>query len=122
MPAAQNEKDLEHVELQSSSSSTSHSTSSAPELSLGGGGHLRTKSEDLQSPLPSPVQAQPPRPPKPALSPAAIIPVWIALSSAVIIYNNYVYNTLNFKYPVFIVTWHLTFAVRLSVFWAFRIC
>ncbi|EIN08469.1 TPT-domain-containing protein [Punctularia strigosozonata HHB-11173 SS5] len=39
-----------------------------------------------------------------------IIPVWIALSSAVIIYNNYIYNTIGFKYPVFLVTWHLTFA------------
>ncbi|KAF8884867.1 TPT-domain-containing protein [Mucidula mucida] len=39
-----------------------------------------------------------------------IIPVWIVLSSAVIIYNNYLYNTLAFKYPVWLVTWHLTFA------------
>jgi hypothetical protein len=34
------------------------------------------------------------------------------LSSTVIIYNNYLYNTLNFKFPVFLVTWHLGFAVR----------
>ena len=27
-----------------------------------------------------------------------------------IIYNNYLYNTLNFKYPVFLVTFHLAFA------------
>ncbi|KAF8999425.1 triose-phosphate transporter family-domain-containing protein [Cyathus striatus] len=47
---------------------------------------------------------------KPKLSAATIIPVWIVLSSAVIIYNNYIYNTLNFKFPVFLVTWHLTFA------------
>ncbi|KAI0676376.1 TPT-domain-containing protein [Trametes maxima] len=39
-----------------------------------------------------------------------IIPVWIVLSSAVIIYNNYLYNTLQFRFPVFLVTWHLTFA------------
>ena len=45
------------------------------------------------------------------LSATMIIPVWIALSSAVIIYNNYLYNTLQFRYPVFLVTWHLTFAV-----------
>jgi len=38
------------------------------------------------------------------------MPVWIIISSAVIIYNNYLYNTLNFKYPVFLVTFHLTFA------------
>ncbi|KAH9833268.1 TPT-domain-containing protein [Rhodofomes roseus] len=62
-------------------------------------------------PLPSPVTAQVARPAnKPKLSAAAIIPIWIVLSSAVIIYNNYVYNTLQFRFPVFLVTWHLTFA------------
>ncbi|KAI0346444.1 TPT-domain-containing protein [Trametopsis cervina] len=63
--------------------------------------------------LPSPVSANV-RPSQSAskgkLSAAAIIPVWIILSSTVIIYNNYLYNTLQFKYPVFLVTWHLTFA------------
>ncbi|KAG8983381.1 hypothetical protein FRB94_007002 [Tulasnella sp. JGI-2019a] len=44
------------------------------------------------------------------LSAATIIPIWICLSSSVIIYNNYLYNTLGFEYPVFLVTWHLTFA------------
>jgi hypothetical protein len=56
-----------------------------------------------------------PKPPKNKLSAAAIIPVWIVLSSAVIIYNNYLYNTLEFKYPVFLVTWHLSFAVRVPL-------
>lgn len=67
--------------------------------------------EDLQAEisLPSPVIATISKP-KAALSASAIIPVWICLSSSVIIYNNYLYNTLNFKYPVFLVTWHLTFA------------
>lgn len=63
--------------------------------------------------LPSPAIAATPKP-KPKLSAAMIIPVWIVLSSAVIIYNNYLYNTLAFKYPVWLVTWHLTFAVRFS--------
>lgn len=44
------------------------------------------------------------------LSAAVIIPIWIVLSSSVITYNNYVYNTLQFQYPVFLVTWHLIFA------------
>jgi len=51
-----------------------------------------------------------PSQPKPTLSAATIIPIWICLSSAVIIYNNYIYNTVEFKYPVFLVTFHLTFA------------
>lgn len=62
------------------------------------------------TPLPSPAIASTPKPKK-QLSAAAIIPIWICLSSTVIIYNNYLYNTLDFKYPVFLVTWHLTFAV-----------
>jgi hypothetical protein len=61
--------------------------------------------------LPPPVSTPAPTK-RPKLSAAAIIPVWIIISSAVIIYNNYLYNTLNFKYPVFLVTFHLTFAVR----------
>ncbi|TFK38124.1 triose-phosphate transporter family-domain-containing protein [Crucibulum laeve] len=60
--------------------------------------------------LPSPVSAAPATKPKPKVTTAVIIPIWIFLSSSVIIYNNYIYNTLNFKYPVFLVTWHLGFA------------
>jgi hypothetical protein len=41
---------------------------------------------------------------------AIIIPIWIVLSSSVIIYNNYLYNTLKFQFPVFLVSWHLVFA------------
>lgn len=66
--------------------------------------------KDASGDLPSPVSAQTPRP-KQKVSAAAIIPVWIVLSSAVILYNNHLYSTLNFRYPVFLVTWHLTFAV-----------
>lgn len=67
---------------------------------------------DVGSPLPSPITT-PAAKPKTKVSTTVIIPIWIALSSAVIIYNNYLYNTLNFKFPVFLVTWHLSFAVRL---------
>ncbi|KAK7036673.1 hypothetical protein VNI00_011338 [Paramarasmius palmivorus] len=60
-------------------------------------------------PLPAPAVAPTPKP-KQKMAAAVIIPIWIILSSTVIIYNNYLYNTLNFKYPVFTVTYHLTFA------------
>ncbi|KAF4618456.1 hypothetical protein D9613_010170 [Agrocybe pediades] len=64
--------------------------------------------------LPSPNTASPPKPTSTAakygLSASVIVPIWIVLSSSVIIYNNYLYNTLSFKYPVFLVTWHLAFA------------
>ena len=74
--------------------------------------HLEVTEKSDPSLLPSPVSAQAPKPPRPRLSAAAIIPVWMILSSSVIIYNNYLYNTLQFPFPVFLVTWHLTFAVR----------
>jgi hypothetical protein len=66
---------------------------------------------DVVGPLPSPASASPSRP-KTKLSAAMIIPIWIILSSGVIVYNNYLYNTLDFKFPVFLVTFHLGFAVR----------
>ncbi|KAI9507579.1 triose-phosphate transporter family-domain-containing protein [Russula earlei] len=66
-------------------------------------------SDSASGPLPSPASASPAKP-KPKLTASMIIPVWIVLSSSVIIYNNYLYNTLNFKYPVFLVTFHLGFA------------
>ena len=76
---------------------------------------LEVHEKDNGELLPSPVSATAPRPASPASKPkvsaAMIIPVWIVLSSAVIIYNNYLYNTLQFRFPVFLVTWHLTFAV-----------
>ncbi len=79
---------------------------------------LDVHEKDNDDLLPSPVSATLPRPAanKPKLSAAAIIPIWIVLSSAVIIYNNYLYNTLQFRFPVFLVTWHLTFAVSLICF------
>ncbi|WWC69579.1 uncharacterized protein I206_103522 [Kwoniella pini CBS 10737] len=44
---------------------------------------------------------------KSGLSPALIIPIWIALSSAVILYNKYLYSNLNYPYPIFITSYHL---------------
>jgi hypothetical protein len=77
------------------------------DIGSGGGKDSRGSS----SPLPVPASASLPKA-KHKLSAAAIIPIWIVLSSSVIIYNNYLYNTLNFRFPVFLVTYHLGFAVR----------
>ena len=82
---------------------------------------LESKAESSNSSLelPSPVttsnhqnqhQKSTPTAARYRLSATTIIPIWIVLSSTVIIYNNYLYNTLNFKYPVFLVTYHLGFA------------
>ncbi|KAG0142198.1 hypothetical protein CROQUDRAFT_243341 [Cronartium quercuum f. sp. fusiforme G11] len=56
--------------------------------------------------LPTPAQA----PPKKPLHPVVIISIWIVLSSSVIIYNKYILSDLNFAYPIWLTTWHLTFA------------
>jgi hypothetical protein len=39
----------------------------------------------------------------------SLIPIWIILSSSLIIYNNYIFHTLQFKFPVFLFMWHLIF-------------
>jgi len=72
----------------------------------------KDSTSSADSMLPSPVSATQPRPAstKPKLTTTVIIPIWIILSSSVIIYNNYLYNTLQFRFPVFLVTFHLTFA------------
>lgn len=69
-----------------------------------------TIKSETEGSLPQPAAARTPVA-KPKLSASTIIPIWIVLSSSVIIYNNYIYNTLEFKFPVFMVTWHLVFAV-----------
>jgi hypothetical protein len=74
---------------------------------------LNAKPEPDVATLPPPASTpSPTSKPKSRMTTAFIIPIWIVLSSTVIIYNNYLYNTLNFKFPVFLVTWHLGFAVR----------
>ncbi|KAJ7596443.1 TPT-domain-containing protein [Mycena floridula] len=69
------------------------------------------KSNDQSSTsLPYPAVAVAPSQPKPKLSTPLIISIWIAFSTSVIIYNKYLINTLNFEYPIFLVTWHMIFA------------
>ncbi|TIA91752.1 hypothetical protein E3P99_00920 [Wallemia hederae] len=56
------------------------------------------ESERRSSPPPAP---QPAQSHKPKLSPYVIIPIWIALSSAIL-------SSFKFEYPIFLVTFHLT--------------
>lgn len=60
----------------------------------------------------------------------AVIPIWMAVSISVILYNSasvpfgrlsgadacaeFIFDTLNFPFPVFLTTWHLIFSVRLT--------
>ncbi|KAH9908043.1 TPT-domain-containing protein [Xylariomycetidae sp. FL2044] len=50
------------------------------------------------------------QPPKPPVHPAFYVIVWISLSSSVILFNKWILDTLEFRYPVILTTYHLTFA------------
>jgi len=49
-------------------------------------------------------------PPKAALHPAVYVVSWISLSSTVILFNKYLLDTMGFRFPIILITWHLTFA------------
>jgi hypothetical protein len=67
----------------------------------------------IDTPLPTPVSQNPPKATNNVkVSPMVIIPIWISLSMSVILFNKFIFSSLEFEYPVFLVTWHLTFAVR----------
>lgn len=68
------------------------------------------KEDDENVVLPEPATTARAPAPKSKLSATVIIPIWMILSSSVILYNNYLYNTIGFPFPVFTVTWHLIFA------------
>ncbi|KAG2168020.1 hypothetical protein VTO58DRAFT_104053 [Aureobasidium pullulans] len=53
-----------------------------------------------------------PAPPQSSIHPALYVVVWIAMSSSVIIFNKYILDEkkLNFRFPIFLTTWHLGFA------------
>ncbi|KAI2631989.1 TPT-domain-containing protein [Hypoxylon sp. NC1633] len=50
------------------------------------------------------------QPPKAALHPALYVATWISLSSSVILFNKWILDTLEFRYPVILTAYHLTFA------------
>ncbi|EXF81071.1 triose-phosphate transporter [Colletotrichum paranaense] len=50
----------------------------------------------------------------PQIHPALYVIVWISLSSSVILFNKWILDTLNFRYPVILTTYHLTFATIMT--------
>ncbi|KAJ4306904.1 hypothetical protein N0V88_000276 [Collariella sp. IMI 366227] len=56
---------------------------------------------------------QPSKPPS-SVHPALYVSVWIALSSSVILFNKWILSTLEFRYPVILTTYHLTFATLMT--------
>ncbi|QKX63020.1 uncharacterized protein TRUGW13939_10188 [Talaromyces rugulosus] len=55
-------------------------------------------------------------PPKASLHPAFYVTAWIALSSSVILFNKQILanEAAPFAYPIFLTTWHLTFATIMT--------
>ncbi|KAL1296922.1 hypothetical protein AAFC00_004532 [Neodothiora populina] len=49
-------------------------------------------------------------PSKSSLHPAVYIFAWVALSSGVILFNKWILDSRNFKFPIFLTTWHLASA------------
>ncbi|KAJ5293768.1 hypothetical protein PENANT_c002G06406 [Penicillium antarcticum] len=49
-----------------------------------------------------------------ALHPAVYVTTWITLSSSVILFNKYLLDTLGFRFPIILTTWHLTFATIMT--------
>ncbi|GMK58339.1 hypothetical protein CspeluHIS016_0503710 [Cutaneotrichosporon spelunceum] len=66
--------------------------------------HVLEKAEEGGQPATHPQQK------KIVIPGAVIIPIWMACSISVILYNKYVFTNLNFPYPVFLTTWHLFFS------------
>jgi len=51
-----------------------------------------------------------PEPPKSLVPAWVYIAVWIGLSGAVIIFNKWILHSKEFRYPIFLTTWHLIFS------------
>ncbi|KAI3327659.1 triose-phosphate transporter [Xylariaceae sp. AK1471] len=56
------------------------------------------------------VAAEKTQPPKQVFHPALYVVVWISLSSSVILFNKWILDSLDFRYPVILTTYHLSFA------------
>ncbi|KAK0705268.1 triose-phosphate transporter family-domain-containing protein [Lasiosphaeris hirsuta] len=48
------------------------------------------------------------------IHPALYVVCWISLSSSVILFNKWILSTLEFRYPVILTTYHLTFATIMT--------
>ena len=42
------------------------------------------------------------------------VTVWISMSSAVILFNKWILDTLEFRYPILLTTWHLAFGTLMT--------
>lgn len=52
--------------------------------------------------------------PKASLHPAFYVIAWITMSSSVILFNKWILDTANFRFPVVLTTWHLAFGTLMT--------
>ncbi|OBT85336.1 hypothetical protein VE02_05982 [Pseudogymnoascus sp. 03VT05] len=50
----------------------------------------------------------------PALHPSVYVVIWISLSSSVILFNKWILDSQEFRYPVLLTAWHLFFATVMT--------
>lgn len=55
-----------------------------------------------------------PTPPVYQLPAFVYVTVWISMSSAVILFNKWILDTLEFRYPILLTTWHLAFGTFMT--------
>ncbi|EIW67359.1 hypothetical protein M231_02499 [Tremella mesenterica] len=92
----------EHKDLEASIPLNSMPRASDVDMDLTHGERIEVKIQDARPPS---------NQPKKIVIPAIIIiPIWMACSISVILYNKYVFSNLNFPFPVFLTTWHMTFS------------
>jgi hypothetical protein len=53
-------------------------------------------------------------PPKVQLPAAVYVTIWIAMSSAVILFNKWILYTMKFEFPILLTAWHLTFGTLMT--------
>ncbi|KAL1583773.1 hypothetical protein WHR41_07469 [Cladosporium halotolerans] len=58
--------------------------------------------------------AEKPAPAQAGIHPAVYIAAWISLSSSVILFNKYILDTMGFRFPIVLTTWHLGFATFMT--------
>ncbi|KAF2203916.1 TPT-domain-containing protein [Delitschia confertaspora ATCC 74209] len=54
------------------------------------------------------------QPEKETIHPAVYVVIWITLSSSVIVFNKWILDKKNFRFPIFLTTWHLIFATIMT--------
>ena len=55
-----------------------------------------------------------PEPPSSSLHPAVYVAAWITMSSSVILFNKWILDTANFRFPIILTTWHLAFGTLMT--------